>query len=204
MAITIDPQINALAEGVARTTGLDKMVVLAHWESEQGVSSLNDWFNFNPAGIRPGNPDADAIAIGVKQGFNAFPHAVAGAQAYTALITGDRNYPMVREAIKTKDPKKQLDALIASPWDSGHYTNKVQGDKLYAAYERVTGAKIGTNPGSVFAQPGSQQRETIDEFRNSEFKKFFGIPDGLGGKEVGIVVVGSILIILFVYRLATK
>lgn len=172
MPVVVESLVDSLAAGVARVTGLDKNVILAHWYAEQGKGgrlSVEDWPGNNPAGIRPGNPNVDALAVGVSpEGFDIFPTPVAGAQAYSLLLTKDPNYSGVRAAAG-KDPITQLRAIISSPWDSGHYTNQTTGDKLLAAYEAVTGAQV-----SAGGDPFHQDALAAEATRQSIFSDMFG------------------------------
>lgn len=205
MPISIDPTIDSLAAGAARVTGLEKDTILAHWAAETSVDSFRNWLGNNPAGIRPGNPNVDKLALGTTAaGFNIFPSPVVGMQAYTVLLTKDPNYPNVRQAAKSSDPREELTAIVDSPWDAGHYTGSKKGDKLFAAYESVTGAKVGDyTKDSSPLRTDEVAKDAIDKDLKSKFVEWFGLPV-LSGVEVLVVLAGVILIILLVYRMAVK
>lgn len=144
----IDPYVAQLAQSVTSAIGLDRNVVLAQWNAEEGIGSAN-WPSNNPAGIRPGNRSVDAMSTGVNgAGFDIFPTPAAGAQAYATLYKTDSNYVNVRNAIKTGSPLAELNAIIQSPWDAGHYGG--DGHKLYDSYSSVTGSKYSVPSGLTF------------------------------------------------------
>jgi hypothetical protein len=124
-------------------------VILAQWDIEEGVGSAN-WPGNNPAGITPGNGAVDALGTGATTsgGFVVFPTPAAGAQAYATLYNTDPNYAGVRAAIKTGSPTNELNAIIQSPWDAGHYND---GVSLYAAYSSVKGVQITAPSGLTFS-----------------------------------------------------
>ncbi|MCL6442076.1 MAG: hypothetical protein K6T83_01195 [Alicyclobacillus sp.] len=148
MAITIDPYVAQLAQMAASQTGLDVNVILAQWNAEEGVSSTARWPGNNPAGLRPGD-SADRYSNGVNAyGFLTFATPAAGAMAYAARINEDRNYAGVRAAIKTGSPLAELNAIIQSPWDAGHYGG--DGHLLYESYAAITGSKYSVPSGLTF------------------------------------------------------
>lgn len=144
--IYIDPLVQQLAQMVTNQIGMDTNVVLAQWQAEEGVGSAN-WPNNNPAGITPGNSAVDKYSIGVNNGFDVFPTPTAGAKAYATLYATDPNYASVRAAIATGSVTAQLNAIIQSPWDAGHYRN---GQSLYGAYNAVTGQSM-QSPNNLFS-----------------------------------------------------
>lgn len=204
MPVVIDPLVKSLAQGVAANTGLDVNVILAQWYAEQGKNgtlSVQNWPGNNPAGITHGNPYVDALSVGVSPyGFDIFPTPVAGAQAYSLLINRDAAYSKVRAAIATKNPKAQLDALIASPWDKGHYTDKSWGDKLYGAYQAVTGAVVGNTPGDPFHQDALAQQATQANIVNTVMN-WLGL-SGFNFWQLLVVVLGSIGILIILVNMA--
>lgn len=140
MTMTISSYAAELANMVSGSTGLDQNVILAHWNAEEGVGSVN-WPSNNPAGIRPGNSAVDQLSVGVNDaGFDIFPTPAAGAQAYATLINTDSNYPGIRAAAKTGNPIDQLNAIVQSPWDTGHYGG--DGSRLFNSYTAVTGQDV--------------------------------------------------------------
>lgn len=148
MAVTISPYVAQLAQMAANLCGLDVHVILAQWQVEEGISSAN-WPGNNPAGITPGNPAVDRLSTGARTsgGFLVFPTPAAGAQAYATLYNTDPNYAGVRAAIKTGNPIAELNAIIQSPWDAGHYDN---GVSLYAAYNAIVGQNFTVPSGLTF------------------------------------------------------
>jgi len=149
MGVTIDPYVAQLAQGVTNAIGLDRNVVLAQWLAEEFISSAN-WPGYNPAGITPGNSVVDRLGTGAltSGGFIIFPSPAAGAEGYATLYKTDPSYPGVRAAIQTGSPLAQLNAIIQSPWDTGHYGG--DGHRLYAAYTAVTGTKYNVPSGLTF------------------------------------------------------
>lgn len=145
----IDPYVAQLAQGASNLCGLDRNVILAQWDAEEGIGSSN-WPGNNPAGITPGNSAVDRLGNGglTSGGFVVFPTPAAGAEAYATLYNTDSNYAGVRAAIKTGSPLAELNAIIQSPWDSGHYGG--DGHKLYNAYSSVTGTKYTVPSGLTF------------------------------------------------------
>lgn len=148
MAVSIDPYVQQLAQMVSNSTGLNVDVVLAQWQVEEGIGNAYAWPGNNPAGISPGNSAVDALSNGLTSGgFLAFPTPAAGAQAYATLYNTDSNYAGVRTAIATGSPSAELNAIIQSPWDGGHYQD---GVTLYAAYSLVTGQSYSAPPGLTY------------------------------------------------------
>ncbi len=148
----IDPYVQSLAQQVSSgqswSCGLDVNVILAQWQVEEGVGSAN-WPGNNPAGITPGNSAVDALGTGATTsgGFVVFPTPAAGAQAYATMYNTDSNYANVRSAIQSQSPANELNAIIQSPWDAGHYSD---GVSLYTAYNEITGLNLTTPTGLVF------------------------------------------------------
>jgi len=141
MAIQVDSYVMQLAQMASQICGLDVNVILAQWQCEEGISSAN-WPSNNPAGITPGNPNVDKLATGVNAaGFLIFPTPAAGAQAYALLIKTDPNYAGIRAAIQTGNPIAEIQAIVASPWDSGHYMESGY-NHLLTAYNEITGQHI--------------------------------------------------------------
>ncbi len=143
----IDPLVLQLAQAASSACGLDTNVILAQWQAEEGVSSAN-WPSNNPAGITSGNKAVDALSIGVNAaGFLIFPTPAAGAQAYATLYNTDINYAAVRASVKTGNPQNELNAIIQSGWDAGHYQN---GVLLYSTYNAITNQSLSSPSGLTF------------------------------------------------------
>ncbi len=144
----IDPYVQSLAQLASNACGLDVNVILSQWQVEEGVGSAN-WPGNNPAGITPGNSAVDALGTGATTsgGFVVFPTPAAGAQGYATLYNTDPSYASVRAAIKTGSPTNELNAIIQSPWDAGHYKD---GVSLYVAYNEITGQNLTTPSGLTF------------------------------------------------------
>lgn len=170
----ISGYVEQLAQGVSQATGLNKDVVLAQWLAEEGVSSVADWPDNNPAGITHGNSAVDRLSTGVNvNGFDIFPTPAAGAKAYATLYNTDSSYTAVRAAAKTGNPMAQLRAIWESPWDAGHYGG--DGHKLYATYESITGKHVivpDTASHGYAVPPASSNRSGINnqiDFKPTNF-----------------------------------
>lgn len=147
-AVAIDPYVLQLAQMAANSTGLQVDVVLAQWQAEEGLGNAYAWPGYNPAGLTAGNPAVDALSNGTTSGgFLAFPTPAAGAQAYATLINTDPNYAGIRAAVQTGSASAELNAIIQSPWDAGHYQD---GVALYAAYSAVTGQSYAAPTGLTY------------------------------------------------------
>lgn len=202
-AFTVNSNTKQLALVASKISGLNQNVVLAQWTAEEGQGTTKGpgfWPSNNPAGIRPGDPYVDShFAIGTNAaGFDIFPDPLIGAEAYGYMYAKDPNYANVRTAIKTGNPQKELAAIANSPWGTNPQT-------LYQAYNEVTGANVsygGTsvlNPGSASTALASSNAKVIQ----SGLAKALGL-GSVNWTEVLIVVGGTILIILLLYRLVTK
>ncbi|WP_281759500.1 hypothetical protein, partial [Alicyclobacillus hesperidum] len=141
MAIQIDSYVEQLAQMASQICGLDPNVILAQWMCEEGISSAN-WPSNNPAGITPGNSAVDQYSTGVNaSGFLIFPTPAAGAEAYAMLYKTDPNYANVRAAIQTGSPAAEIQAIVNSPWDAGHY-QEYGYNHLLNAYNEITGQNV--------------------------------------------------------------
>lgn len=165
MTIQIDPYVAQLAQMASDLCGLDRNVILAQWQVEEGVGSAN-WPGYNPAGITPGNGAVDALGTGAltSGGFVVFPTPAAGAKGYATLYNTDSSYGAVRAAIKTGNPTNQLNAIIQSPWDAGHYQN---GVSLYAAYSSITGSNYTVPSGLTFDPSTSYAVDNSNQNQNT-------------------------------------
>jgi hypothetical protein len=113
---------------VAAKTGLNALVVWAWALAEGGPSG-------NPLNLRPGTNYGS-------------PQAAANAVA-TQINSGSTS-TMIRAAAKSGNPRAQLQAIIASPWDAGHYSGSASaapGSLLYGTYARVTAAASSSGGG---------------------------------------------------------
>lgn len=153
-----------LAELASSIDGLSPIVELTQWYAEEGAPALHQsqWGSFwnNPAGIKPGNPQADALSNGTTpKGFLSFATPQAGATAYADVMM-QSNMRGVRQAASSGQFKAgghtyvgdaaQLVALGESPWDGGHYvgnTGKVAGT-LFSDYPLVSGVALQSTPPS--------------------------------------------------------
>ncbi|MHB1865553.1 MAG: hypothetical protein ACYCPS_05365 [Candidatus Saccharimonadales bacterium] len=149
--IPVDPYVLQLAQMASVICGLDTNVILAQWQAEQGVASVSDWPGNNPAGMTAGTSQADALANGTSGGFLTFPTPAAGATAYADFYKYGSAYVDVRTAIP-QGPVAQLLAIIASPWDGGHYH---AGTSLIGAYNGITGQSISTTLGLTVLPAGT-------------------------------------------------
>lgn len=169
-----------LAGAASAKTGLSPVVEIAQWYAEEGSAALHTstWglFYNNPAGIRPGNPAADALSNGrTPAGFDSFPTPVAGAQAYADVMM-QSNFASVRNAAATgrfseggktyTGNAAELVALGASPWDAAHYegtTGRV-GGQLFNAYQSVTGSPLGVQAPSAASLYAPVSTKTVKGF----------------------------------------
>lgn len=102
----ISPQgasYEVMAAYLARATGLDYTIAY-------------DWLR-SEGSVIPGNP------LGLTGGghFLTFPTWQAGMDAIARTIATLPYYAGIRAAIKSANPSAQRAAIIASPWDKGHY-----------------------------------------------------------------------------------
>lgn len=209
--VQVDSQILSFAKGVQLATGEDYRVVLAHWMSEEPIDSLKKWQEVgnNPAGIKKGNSEVDTLAVGQDaNGFDQFYSPLRGMQAYVAMIKDDKNYQGVRDAIKTGDQAKELQAIADSPWDAGHYGGN--GKNLFAAYNAITGANLQVNPQDSYADRADTSTATGQKVAseqvaqtNKQIGTFISNQLGLTTTpwELGVVVLGSIGILILVIML---
>jgi len=161
MLATIPKELDNLAEIVSKELGLDKRVVLTHWIAENGWK-VPEGYNFG--NIRYNSAAAwqgvyEGVVGSPKYGdFVRYKTPEDGARAYARLMKKDPAYYGVREAISSKNPQDQLEAIIRSPWDAGHYTpdgtNQV-GKKLRDVYDSVLKAIVGEDGGGGGGGGGS-------------------------------------------------
>lgn len=141
MTMQISSYVQQLAQVASGICGLDPNVILAQWDCEEGIQSVSQWPNNNPAGITSGNSAVDALSVGTNSyGFLIFPTPLAGAQGYATLYKTDPNYAGVRAAIPG-GPAAQIQAIVDSPWDAGHYQEGGY-NHLSSAYDQITGSNV--------------------------------------------------------------
>lgn len=159
---SIPADLAGYAAQAASLTGLDKNVVLSQWISENGWTAPAS-NNFGNIRYNPGaNSALWAGIVGNPQpgDFVTYQSPEAGLKAYAALINTDPNYTGIRASVGLP-AKNQLDAIIFSPWDSGHYNG---GKLLTGVYNSVTGANItpvAATPNTAPNPAGTAQDSTL-------------------------------------------
>jgi hypothetical protein len=109
------------AEIVSKQTGLQLVTVLAWIHAERGPAG-------NPLNIGPGRD---------------YRTPRLAAYATVDLLRKPTYAPVLATAQTTSDPRSQLAAIAASPWDAGHYTagrSVPAGTTLYGALAAVAGS----------------------------------------------------------------
>jgi len=123
---TIPFELSNYATQASSLTGLNKSVILAQWISENGWK-VPTGYNFGNI-MKPGTHTLETYSSGS-----------AGVQAYANFLKNNSNYNGVM-ATAGSTPESQLKAIVASPWDAGHYGG--DGSLLTNVYNSVTGASI--------------------------------------------------------------
>lgn len=130
--VTSPGAISIFAQTVAEATGLDPRVVMT-WVRAEGGPATNPLNIMDPATHKP----------------RTYSSPGAAAQATAQLLLTDPRYVLVRRAAAYPDPKRQLDAIAASPWDACHYrgtnpdgtcVNASQGSLLHGIWATISGA----------------------------------------------------------------
>lgn len=176
-------------------TGLDKHVVTAWIGAESGWGVTKAGHNYLNVGPGRRYADEDEAAAATARLINTSPH-----------------YERVRA--HPGAPAAQIAAIIASPWDAGHYTpdGGTVGEKLMRVYDQLTGADssktsfldnltIDLNPFDSVVPKPNLTREAIAE-------RAGGIGGALqqGALELGLtlllVLAGLALIVIGLYAFA--
>jgi len=137
------------ADGLAARTGLDIRVADAWVTAENNGGGDHNWLNVSyPGG---GRGYSGVPASGGR--FSSF-QSVQDAITETAYwINQFSNYAGIRAAIATGDPQQQRQAIIASPWDEGHYMGG-------ASFPSVSGGRGvpggGSSRGGGVTRPDTQ------------------------------------------------
>ena len=182
-------------------TGLNAKVVEAIMQAEHdnSLQSTSNWgaYGNNPFDISTGNPNLDGMATYTQSNnMLAFPNPATGILAFDYYINNDPNMSSVRTAIKSGNPKTEMNAIINSQYaGSGHYTGSdgKKGSLLYGAYDAVTGANY-TTPSTASELSGM----TTDYLQ--QVATNFGLKSGANLIDILIVIAGTILIILLMYH----
>jgi hypothetical protein len=124
------------ASQASSLTGLSTKVILAQWISENGwgVPSSNNFGNIR----------------GASGAFNTYSSPAEGVTAYANFLKDNSNYVPVL-ATAGKSDAEQLAAIIASPWDEGHYANGL----LTNVYNSIEGISAGAGGGGTGGGTGS-------------------------------------------------
>jgi hypothetical protein len=109
-AVTVQDIINQAAQG----TGLQPLTIATWLQAEQGQDTATG--NFAPVATNPWN-------IGPGKNYSSVE---AGVQAFINLINSSGYYAGIR-ATKGQSVATQLQAIAASPFDAGHYTDPAVG-----------------------------------------------------------------------------
>jgi hypothetical protein len=147
---TIPSDLDQLATEASMLTGLDKNVILAQWVSENGwtVPTSNNFGNIRFASDA-NNALWDGVVGTPNNGeFVKYQTPLDGVKAYATLINTDRNYTVIR-ASRGKSVSEQLQSIVLSPWDAGHYNG---GSTLTDVYNSITHASIA--PGGSTGKTG--------------------------------------------------
>lgn len=128
MAI-IPNDLNNYASQASALTGLNPLVILSQWISENGWKV--------PTGYNFGNIMSNGKPV-------VYANPEAGVSAYANLINTGSYYSGIRATVG-KDAATQIGAIAASPWDAGHYGGN--GSLLTNVYNTVSGSSIGLPSG---------------------------------------------------------
>lgn len=188
-------------------TGLNAKVVEAIMQAEHdnSLQSTGNWgaYGNNPFDISVGNPNINRMSTYIQNnGMLAFPNPATGVIAFDYYINNDPNMASVRKAIKTGNPKTEMNAIINSQYaGSGHYTGSdgKKGSLLYGAYDAVTGANY-TTP-STASELSGVASDYVGQVATN-----FGLGSGSGWFTANniVIVAGVILIIFLLYRAFTN
>lgn len=186
-------------------TGLNAKVVEAIMQAEHdnSLQSTGNWgaYGNNPFDISVGNPNINRMSTYIQNnGMLAFPNPATGVIAFDYYINNDPNMASVRKAIKTGNPKTEMNAIINSQYaGSGHYTGSdgKKGSLLYGAYDAVTGANY-TTP-STASELSGVASDYVGQVATN-----FGLGSGWFTANNIVIVAGVILIIFLLYRAFTN
>jgi hypothetical protein len=187
---TIPNDLNFYAIQAASQTGLDYKVILSQWIAENGWTTPKN-FNFGNIMV-PGTHTVETYSNGL-----------AGVDAYVKFLQ-QSNYKGIM-ATAGGTPTAQMAAIVASPWDAGHYGG--DGSSLVNVYNSVAGASLGPTTAA-----GHGSGETVASTQppsiglSNQLKALQGTAQGSGtgwaaqAQGIGLMVVlaGLGLIFLFV------
>lgn len=119
---------------VSQASGIDPRVVAA-WMYEEGAFKKGGTGGFNYLNLRPTATDGHS---GVSSGgFAQFPDVNAAISA-TVEVLNQPNMKIILATAQTRPtPQKQITAIVASPWDAGHYGGA--GQTLISTIEGLFG-----------------------------------------------------------------
>jgi hypothetical protein len=194
--VNLDQYLFAIT--LAAKTGLDPRVVIAwvHQEEPASASPTERGHNWLNVGVgSPGGPKGAGYGwSGIKLAGTGNPgytfHSVNDATTETAYwINHMGNYAGIKASAK-RSPAAQFQAIVASPWDAGHYGGSSSG--LIATYTQEGGSSALGDVGGWLSSAGSAGANAVKDALN---------PFGLGGDAVnaakgtlgGVTSVGDFL-----------
>jgi hypothetical protein len=121
---------------VSQATGIDPRVIAA-WMFEEGAFKKGGTGGFNYLNLRPTAVDGHtSVSSG---GFSQYPDVNAAISA-TIQVLHQPNMKIILATAQTRPtPQKQITAIAASPWDSGHYGGA--GQSLIATITSLFGGQ---------------------------------------------------------------
>ena len=154
------------ADQASSLTGLSTKVILAQWIAENGWATPKS-YNFGNIMV-PGTQTTVKYSSGVE-----------GAIGYADFLKNNSNYAGVLATVGQSD-QAQMAAIVASPWDAGHYANGL----LTAVYNSIEGISAGTGSGGSGGDSGGGSGGGSSKIKTSDstsLKLFFTV---LGGAMV--------------------
>lgn len=123
---SIPGDLAGAASQASSLTGLNSNVILAQWIAENGYTV-------------PKNNNFGNIMIPGTNTVQTYPTIAAGVAAYANFLKNNSNYAGIMSSAGGT-PTNQLAAIIASPWDEGHYGG--DGSNLTNVYNSITGGSV--------------------------------------------------------------
>lgn len=136
-------------QDLAKRTGLRPDVIRA-WVSAEGGGPGR----FNYLNVRGFGKSYSGVPVSAASGgFSSFQNVDQAAHETAWWINHMPNFKGIRQAAKTGDAQKQLGAIIASPWDEGHYGG---GQNLLDRWLSIVSGGPGDIPGAAAATGAAQ------------------------------------------------
>lgn len=162
-AAPVSGSAGSFASALAAATGLSPTVTAAWVRAENNGGGPNNWLNVSAGSGGKGYSGVAEIAgKGQFAGFSS-PASALTETAY--WINQMSNYAGIKSAAGGS-PQSQIDAIMASPWDAGHYSNGslhlARGGRVPYAGAFQDGGQFKTNGPTMFmAGDGHSPKETV-------------------------------------------